>query len=111
MSSNRTITHLDVGRTNARLNACDPEFVSAFAGRHSSPPLPFNTEKSGEVVLPCVSVPDLMAFHAIDHLDVLHCDAQGVELDVLEAVWNWRSQVGLGGSLFRRIRTKLAAIR
>jgi len=78
------VAHMDVGRANARLNACNPQFVGAFAGGHSSPPLLFNTEKSGEVVLPRVSVPDLMASHSINHLDVLHCDAQGAELDVLE---------------------------
>jgi FkbM family methyltransferase len=76
--------HIEVGRTNARLSACKPEFVQAFAGRHSAPPSLLATEVSGEVVLPCVSMPDLMASRTIDSLDVLHCDAQGAELDILE---------------------------
>jgi FkbM family methyltransferase len=76
--------HIEIGRINARLNACAPQFVQAFAGRHSLPPSPFKTEDSGEVELPCTSVSDLMTSHAIDHLDVLHCDAQGVEFGILE---------------------------
>jgi len=76
--------HLEVGRINARLNACQPKFVQALAGRHSAPPAPFKTEESGEVDLPCTSVADLMASDGINYLDVLHCDTQGVELDILE---------------------------
>jgi FkbM family methyltransferase len=78
------VAHLEVGRTNARLNGCEPEFVHAFAGRNSAPPSSFDTEESGAIVIPCISVPDLMASHGIDRLDVLHCDAQGTELDILE---------------------------
>jgi len=75
---------IDVGNTNARLNACQPKFIQAFVGRQSSPPSVFKTEESGEVELPCISVADLMALEGIHYLDVLHCDAQGAELDVLE---------------------------
>jgi FkbM family methyltransferase len=77
--------HVEVGRTNGRLNRCEPQFVQAVAGRESAPPSPFNTEESGEVLLPCVAVPDLMISHNIDHLDVLHCDCQGAELAILES--------------------------
>jgi FkbM family methyltransferase len=76
--------HIEVGRANARLNRCKPQFVHACAGRNSAPPASFNTEQCGAVVLPCVSVPDLMLSHGIDRLDLLHCDAQGIELDILE---------------------------
>jgi FkbM family methyltransferase len=88
--------HIEVGHTNARLNACEPEFVQAFAGRHSAPSCPFKTEDSGEVELPCISLPDLMASHGIDHLDVLHCDAQGVELDILESLQDFAAADRLG---------------
>jgi FkbM family methyltransferase len=77
--------HIEIGRINARLNDCEPIFVSAFAGRHSAPPSVFTTETSGVLELPCVSVPDMMATYGIDHLDLLHCDAQGIELPVLES--------------------------
>jgi FkbM family methyltransferase len=77
--------HIEIGRTNARLNGCEPKFVQAFAGRQSGPSSLFTTEQSGEVILPCVSVTDLMASHGLEYLDVLHCDAQGVEFDILES--------------------------
>lgn len=77
--------HLKVGRINARLNGCQPKFVHAFVGRHAAPPAPFQTEVSGTLDLPCVSVPDLMASHGVERLDLLHCDAQGAEFAVLES--------------------------
>jgi FkbM family methyltransferase len=76
--------HLEVGRTNARLNACEPQFVQAFVGRRAAPPSKFKTEESGEVELPCTSLPDLVESNAIKHVDLLHCDAQGAEIDILE---------------------------
>ena len=77
--------HIEVGRINGRLNMCEPQFVQACVGRQSAPPSLFSTERSGEVILPRVTVPDLMASYGIDYLDVLHCDAQGVEFDILES--------------------------
>lgn len=77
--------HIEVGRANARLNGCAPIFVNAFVGGRSAPPAPFATERSGTIDLPCVSVPDLMATHGIDRLDLLHCDTQGAELTVIES--------------------------
>jgi FkbM family methyltransferase len=76
--------HLEVGRTNARLNACEPQFVQAFVGRRAAPPSKFTTEESGEIELPCTSLPDLVESRAIEHVDLLHCDAQGAEIDILE---------------------------
>ncbi len=77
--------NLEVGRRNAALNGLEPAFQQAFAGAVSTPSAPFRTERSGEVLLPCVAVPDLMERHGIDCLDVLHCDTQGAELDVLRS--------------------------
>ena len=78
-------SHLEVGRINARLNDCTPVFIHAFAGGHAAPPAPFQTEASGVIELPCVSVASLLADHGIARLDLLHCDAQGVELAVVES--------------------------
>ena len=64
--------HLDVGRTNARLNECNPEFIPAFASSEPVAPTLFRTETSGEIILPGVSVPQLTDTRGIDHLDVLH---------------------------------------
>jgi FkbM family methyltransferase len=77
--------HLEIGRINAKLNDCEPTFISAFVGRRTAPPSPFATEKSGMIELPCVSVPDIVTTYALKHLDLLHCDVQGAELDVLES--------------------------
>ena len=78
-------SHLEVGRTNARLNDCAPVFIHAFAGPKPTPPTGFQTEASGVVDLPCVSVASLLADHGIARLDLLHCDAQGVELAIVES--------------------------
>lgn len=77
--------HLEVGRVNARLNGCDPLFIHAFVGPTALPPAPFETESSGVVKLRCVSVASLMAECGLDKVDLLHCDAQGVEFKVLES--------------------------
>jgi FkbM family methyltransferase len=77
--------HLDIGRINARLNDCRPVFINAFVGANEAPPTPFQTEGSGILQLPCVSMASMMATYGVDDLDLLHCDAQGVELTVLES--------------------------
>ena len=77
--------HLEVGRINAALNGCEPVFIAGFIGSVEAAPSLFQTEESGPVQLPCLTVPGMMARHAIEHLDLLHCDAQGVELGVLES--------------------------
>lgn len=77
--------YLETGRRNAALNGVMATFVNAFAGGKSRPPETFRTESSGEIAIPCLSVPDLMSKAGWDSLDVLHCDAQGVEFDVLQS--------------------------
>ena len=77
-------SHLEVGRINARLNHCAPEFVAAFAGQTPAPPAAFQTETSGTIALPAVSVASLIETHGISQLDILHCDCQGAELQILE---------------------------
>ena len=78
--------YLETGRVNAGLNGCAPTFVNAFAGRDWAPSVPFSTESTGMLDLPRVSVPHLLETHEIGHLDLLHCDAQGAELAVLESI-------------------------
>jgi FkbM family methyltransferase len=77
--------HIEIGRINAQLNGCDPLFIHAVVAGHAAPPAPVETEASGLVELPSVSVASMMATYGIDHLDLLHCDAQGIELTVLES--------------------------
>lgn len=75
--------HLDIGKQNARLNGREIDFVNALAGGETLPPRPFQTEKSGLVELPQVSVPDIMGSRGLKQLDILHCDTQGAETAVL----------------------------
>jgi hypothetical protein len=77
--------HLEIGRTNARLNGCEPVFIHAYVGPQPRAPEPFATESSGILELSCVSVASLIATRGIEHLDLLHCDAQGIETGVLES--------------------------
>lgn len=77
--------HIEVGRTNARLNDVGPVFIPAFVGPKAVDKDYFVTETSGTVELPCVSVQSLIETYGIDRLDVLHCDAQGIELAILES--------------------------
>ena len=80
--------HLNVGKQNAALNTCAPEFIHAFVAGQPVAPVDFETESAGVIRLPGVSVPFLMDSRNIAHLDILHCDCQGVELAVLESCLN-----------------------
>jgi FkbM family methyltransferase len=75
--------HLLVGQDNAQLNGATLHFEQACVGRASESCHAFTTESSGVVTLPKISVPDFLLAQQIDHLDVLHCDAQGAEIDVI----------------------------
>ncbi len=71
--------NIETGRTNARLNGLDPVFLQAWLG--SPTPDALATAPAIEVA----TVPQLMERFGISTLDMLHCDGQGVELDVLES--------------------------
>lgn len=88
--------HLAVGKANAALNQLQPEFLSGFVGQGPSPSKMFQTEESGIIELPALTVSQIMADHEIDTLDILHCDAQGAETNVLESC----------GELFRNGRVR-----
>lgn len=77
--------HLEVGRTNALLNNLKPDFYHGFAGKTFARSAPFRGETSGDMVLRRYSVESLMAKQRWRKLDVLHCDIQGAEFDVLES--------------------------
>lgn len=76
--------HRAIGEANLRLNGLRAEFISGFVGASPGAATGFQTEESGLLVLPCFSVPQLMQLSGFDHLNVLHCDVQGAELDALE---------------------------
>lgn len=75
--------HRAVGEANARRNGLAPVFIAGFAGAAAAPPMPFATESGEQVVISRLAVPQLMDEAGLDRLDLLHCDAQGAELEVL----------------------------
>ncbi len=77
--------HLDVGRTNARLNGLAPEFLHGFAGAAPAKVAPFCGGASGKLMLPRFSVEKLMDRKRLRYLNLLHCDIQGAEVEVLDS--------------------------
>lgn len=78
--------HLSIGHSNAKLNGLAPEFVHGCVGGRPLSDLSFATEKSGTIRLRQYSVPELMHEAEIEYLDILHCDIQGAEVEVIESL-------------------------
>lgn len=76
--------HIAVGQTNLALNGVEAEFIQGFVGNCPSSVIPFQTEESGRLDLPCFDVAGIMNMCGIEHLTVLHCDTQGAEFSMLE---------------------------
>ncbi len=72
-----------LGEANAALNGLAPAFVDGFAGGTEAPAAPFLLDSGQRVEIPRLTVAGLMRAQGIGTLDLLHCDAQGAELDVL----------------------------
>jgi FkbM family methyltransferase len=77
--------HLAIGRANARLNDRQIEFVQASVGSETILECDFQGETSGPIKIPQVTVGQLLNDRGIVRLDLLHCDAQGAETDVLRS--------------------------
>jgi FkbM family methyltransferase len=77
--------HLEIGQTNARLNGLHPQFHAGFAAAEYIPEAPFACEVSGTINLPGYSVAHLMQSAGWTKLNLLHCDIQGAEVDVLSS--------------------------
>jgi FkbM family methyltransferase len=76
--------HLRVGQRNLALNRVDGHFIRAAAGREHGGQLRLRCESDSVTrTTPLVSVDGLLATQPIDRIDVLVCDVQGAELDVL----------------------------
>lgn len=90
-----------VGEANAARNGSTPHFVSGFVGGTSSPSEPFKLDSGEKINIPRVTVRQLMQAQEIETLDVLHCDAQGAELAVLDSIADLlaRRQRAHGGRL------------
>jgi FkbM family methyltransferase len=77
--------HLSVGQRNAALNGLGPAFLQGAVSGVASAPSAFATEDSGVVEIPRYTVAQLMETQGIERLNLLHCDTQGAETDVLES--------------------------
>jgi FkbM family methyltransferase len=77
--------HLAVGRSNAALNRREIEFLQASVGAEPLPSKIFTAESVGAIQIPQISVPSFLRERAIPYLDVLHCDTQGAETDIVQS--------------------------
>jgi FkbM family methyltransferase len=77
--------HLAVARRNAELNGLTIELTQAAAGRESREAVAFATETAGPQTIKQISVPTFLTTNQLSEIDILHCDAQGVEFDVLQS--------------------------
>lgn len=77
--------NLQVGRANAALNQAGIQFVQACAGDVSKDSIAFHTETAGAVDIPQLCVADLMTRFGLSTLDILHCDTQGAETQVIRS--------------------------
>jgi FkbM family methyltransferase len=75
--------HLSVGRANADLNNREITFIQASVGRESAQIQTFRTESAGDIQIPQLSVPLFLQEYAIPFLDILHCDTQGAETEII----------------------------
>src|SRR5262249_30610806 len=74
---------LEIGRRNAELNGCSIDFVQGFVGGTGPELAPFDVG-GGEIhALKRIDVPSLLRDRDVAYLDILHCDGQGCELDLL----------------------------
>ncbi len=77
--------NIAVGRRNAALNAADITFVNACVGGEPLRSRAFDAESAGQVHIPQISVEAFLKDHRIQKLEILHCDAQGVETEVIRS--------------------------
>jgi FkbM family methyltransferase len=80
--------HLEVGRENARINQLPVEFINGSIGSSSISNTQFRKGKNQVVAVRQYTVPEIFDIKHIDTLDILHCDAQGLELEVLSSCCN-----------------------
>ena len=74
-----------LGAANAARNHLAPYFLDGFIGGTEADAVPFRLDSGQDIAIPRRTVPALMAQSGIATLDLLHCDAQGAEYDVLSS--------------------------
>jgi FkbM family methyltransferase len=76
-------SNLESGRANFSLNGMHGDFVQAAVGASSAEGIEFVDGSGGKVRINQLCVDDFLENKRISFLDLLHCDVQGAELDVL----------------------------
>ena len=80
------LPNLEVGRSTAALNDVTVEFIHAGVGGTHQDAVEFVSELgNGSFTIPVLTVEEILADRAVEHLAVLHCDTQGQELAVIES--------------------------
>ena len=84
--------NLAIGRANAQLNGREIAFLQAMVGADAAERREFQSETAGRIMVPQMTVRQLLDEYSIEQLGLLHCDIQGAEtavlgssLDLLEA--------------------------
>jgi FkbM family methyltransferase len=77
--------HIKVGEANATLNGLPVKFIQGFISKETGVQN-FQTEKSGVLSIPAISIVDFIKQQNIDYLDLILCDAQGGEIALLEGL-------------------------
>lgn len=88
--------HLNVGRRNARLNDLDMRFFHGRKGAENAPPAEFLTESSNVQSVPTYGLSGLMDAADVERADLLLCDAQGGEIELLEGIGPVVARRGIG---------------
>jgi FkbM family methyltransferase len=77
--------HIAVGRANAALNHTEITFVQSSVGAEPIAAATFKTESAGNIRIPQISIATFLREHRISKLDILHCDTQGAETDIIRS--------------------------
>jgi FkbM family methyltransferase len=78
--------HIEIGRRNAALNGVEIEFVQGRIGTQDAPPAVFETESSGSQEMPSFGLAGLLDHVGLQRADLLLCDAQGGEIEMLSGM-------------------------
>lgn len=79
---------LEVGSKNARLNNLNIEFLEGGVGAQSRDYVSLLGEKDSTVNVRTYTLKQIFAECSVKRVDILHCDAQGIELPLLQSSKN-----------------------
>lgn len=88
--------HIEVGKKNAALNGLEMEFLQGRIGAQDKPAEIFDTESSGKQSMPTFGLEGLTKAAGLDRVDLLLCDAQGGEIDLLAGMQKMVQQDRIG---------------